>query len=87
MATLTNAHNNLRQPKKIELIIKDYVNKTKYKKSDAYSWTTISEVKKFISDKNGFSKSRQRLFYKQLELIYDKSKPVNEVKSSSVRLI
>lgn len=58
-----------RRVQKISVVIKDYVNKTKYR--DAFfSWTRISELKGFISKKNGFTKEKQRLFYKQNELSY-----------------
>jgi len=35
-----------------------------------FSWTKISELKAWISKKNGFPKEKQKLFYKQNELSY-----------------
>ena len=44
------------------------MNKSKYKEA-FFSWTTISEIKNFIKQKNGFAKDKQRQFLKQQELI------------------
>ena len=67
MASLTGNHTK-KAPVKIEVIIRDYENKSKYKEA-FFSWTTISELKNFIKQKNGFAKDKQRLFIKQEELI------------------
>lgn len=58
-----------RKAQKISVVIKDYANKTKYKET-FFSWTRISELKNFITKKNGFTKEKQKLFYKQNELTY-----------------
>lgn len=63
MATLTYRNKKV---SKIEVVIKDYVNKSKYKEK-FLPWINISEIKTFIFKKNGFPRNKQRLFNKQNE--------------------
>ena len=58
MAFFSGNHTK-KAPVKIEVIIRDYENKSKYQEA-FFTWTTLSELKNFIKQKNGFAKNKQR---------------------------
>lgn len=58
---------DLQGPSKISLEITDLTNSVKYKKK-LYSWTNISELKKYIEKKSGVPVHKQKLLHKNVEV-------------------